>query len=186
MICVCTRWVIERALAIYENELTSQFQASFVTLWLGANDAALPDGPNKNQHVPLGEYRANLTTLVTSFVPHLEPKARLLLITPPTVIDSVRKDKDRSNAVTGEYARVCVEVAKAENVPVLDLHTYFNTTYPTEAERMTFFADGLHFNAKGNAVVAQLLDAKIKEIFDADEVDRFHRSQIPGWGACVE
>lgn len=187
--CCCSycRWVAQHALPIFDKELaTQQFEASFVTVWLGANDAALPNGPNKNQYVPLDEYRTNLTTILTTFRPHLPPKAKFLLITPPAVIDSERGAKDRSNAAAGEYARACIGVANAENVAVLDLHTYFNKTYPNENERKSFFADGLHFNAKGNEIVAKLIDVKIKAIFDKEELDRFNHMQLPGWDTWVK
>jgi lysophospholipase L1-like esterase len=180
-----TRWVAQHALPIFENEVATQFQANFVTVFLGANDAALPNGPNKNQYVPLDEYKTNLTTILTTLRPHLPPKAKFLLITPPAVIDSQRGGKDRSNEAAGEYARACIDVANAENVAVLDLHTYFNKTYPDEAERKTFFVDGLHFSSKGNEIVAKMIDVKIKAIFDKGEVDRFHQMQLPGWDHWV-
>lgn len=180
------RWVAQHALPIFDAELAAQYEASFITLWLGANDAALPNGPNKNQFVPLDEYRANMTTLTRTLVARLPVGGRLLLITPPAIIDSVRRDKDRSNAAAGEYARACVAVAAAENVAVLDLHTYFNQTYPDENVRMTFFADGLHFNSKGNAEVAKLLGDKMKELFSKESLDRFHHMQLPGWDTWVK
>lgn len=179
--CGIIRWVAQHALPIFDKELATQIEASFVTVWLGANDAALPDGPNKNQYVPIDEFRTNLTTILTTFRPHLPPKAKFLLITPPAVIDSERGAKDRSDAAAGEYARACIDVGKAESVEVLDLHTYFNKTYPDEAERKSFFADGLHFSAKGNEIVAKLIDVKIKAIFDKDELARFTHLQLPGW-----
>lgn len=179
-------WVAQHALPIFDAELAAQYEASFVTLWLGANDAALPDGPNRNQFVPLDEFRANITTLARAFAARLPTGGRLLLITPPAVIDSVRRDKDRSNAAAGEYARACVELGAAENLPVLDLHTHFNRAYPDEKERMSFFADGLHFNSKGNAEVARLLGDKLKELFTKEQLDRFHHMQLPGWDTWVK
>ncbi|TYZ61940.1 hypothetical protein PybrP1_001382 [[Pythium] brassicae (nom. inval.)] len=181
-----SRWVAQHALPIFDAELAAQYEASFVTLWLGANDAALPDGPNKNQFVPLDEYRTNMTTLTRAFGARLPTGGRLLLITPPAVIDSMRRDKDRSNAAAGEYARACVAIAGAEGVAVLDLHTHFNTTYPDETERRSFFADGLHFNAKGNAEVARLLGDTMKKLFSKEALHRFHHMQLPGWDTWVK
>lgn len=174
------RWVDQHVLPTLEDELAFQFEPSLVTLWLGANDAALLDGPSKSQHVPIDEYQMRLTTIVRTLTVHLPSSAKLLLMTPPPVIDSERKDKDRSNAAAAKYARACVEVAKAENVPVLDVYAHFNTAYSSESARKTFFADGLHLSAKGNAEIALLLDAKIKEIFAASELERFQHMQFPG------
>ncbi|RLN77597.1 hypothetical protein BBJ28_00000437 [Nothophytophthora sp. Chile5] len=150
------RWVTQHALPIFAQELQVQYSASFVTIFLGANDAVTEHGPDKAQYVSLDDYRANLTQLLHTVAPLLPPHAKILLITPPAVIDSARHG-DRSNESAGQYARVCVELAQAENVHVLDLHTYFNTTFPDEAERKTYFVDGLHFSTKGNQELAKLL-----------------------------
>uniref|UniRef100_K3WMD5 SGNH hydrolase-type esterase domain-containing protein n=1 Tax=Globisporangium ultimum (strain ATCC 200006 / CBS 805.95 / DAOM BR144) TaxID=431595 RepID=K3WMD5_GLOUD len=174
-----TRWVLQRGMPIFAKELAEQYAgASFVTIFLGANDATLVNGPDARQHVPLDEYAENLKKMVQLVTPLLEPKGKLLLITPPCVIDSTRAG-DRTNAYTGEYARACVQVAQAENVHVLDLHTYFNTTYPQEADRKAFFVDGLHFSAKGNEELTKLLNITITGIFDKSELDRFNKPQIP-------
>lgn len=114
---------------IYEKELQTEYMASFVAVFLGANDAVLEHGPDKAQFVSLQDYRANLQRILHTVRPLLAPHGQVLLITPPCVIDSARHG-DRSNASAASYAKTCVELAKAENVHVLDLHTYFNTTFP--------------------------------------------------------
>ncbi|KAI9912842.1 hypothetical protein PsorP6_005551 [Peronosclerospora sorghi] len=96
--------------------------------------------------------------------------AQVLLITPPCVIDSVRHN-DRSNASAAKYAKVCVELAAAENVHVLDLHTYFNTTFPDETVCKTYFVDGLHFSEKSNKEVFKLLGITIYGMFDKVVLD---------------
>ncbi|KAG7396908.1 hypothetical protein PHYBOEH_001552 [Phytophthora boehmeriae] len=175
-----TKWVREHALPIFAKELQCQYLASFVTVFLGANDAVLKDGPDKVVHVPLEDYRANLVQILHTVKPLLPPHGKILLITPPAVIDSMRHG-DRSNATTGKYAKVCVEVAQAENVHVLDLHTYFNTAYPNEEDRKQCFADGLHFAAKGNRDVGKLLNVAINGIFDKEDLDHFNKWQLPDW-----
>ncbi|KAI9915038.1 hypothetical protein PsorP6_007027 [Peronosclerospora sorghi] len=79
----------------------------------------------------------------------------VLLITPPCVTDPVRHNY-RSNASAAKYAKTFVELAAADNVHVLKLHTYFNTTYPDETVRKTYFVAGLHFSEKGNNEVFKL------------------------------
>ncbi|CAI5718465.1 unnamed protein product [Peronospora destructor] len=98
--------------------------ASFITVFLGANDAVLEHGPDKAQYVSLQEYRANLQKILQPLQPLLAPHGQVLLITPPCIINSMRHN-DLSNA-SAKYAKVCVDLASAENVPVLDLHTCFN------------------------------------------------------------
>ena len=96
------------------------------------------------------------------------------------IIDSMRHH-DRSNAAAAKYANVCVDLATAEKVHVLDLHTYFNTAFPEENVRKTFFADGLHFSEKGNKEVGKLLGIAINGMFDKKELDKFNKWQLPDW-----
>ncbi|RLN27404.1 hypothetical protein BBO99_00009589 [Phytophthora kernoviae] len=175
-----TKWVREHAVPIYAKELQFQYSASFVTVFLGANDAVLKDGPDKAQYVSLEDYRANLLHILHTVKPLLPPHGKILLITLPAVINKGRWG-DRSNASAEKYAQDCVEVAQAENVHVLDLHTYFNTTYPKEEDRKACFVDGLHFSAKGNKDVGKLLCVAINGIFDKEGLDRFNKWQLPNW-----
>jgi len=78
-----------------------------------------------------------------------------------------------------------VELAAAESVHVLDLHTYFNTTFPDEKQRAACFVDGLHFSAKGNEEVAKLLGVAITGMFDKQDLDRFNKWQLPDWHDLV-
>lgn len=175
-----TKWVVEHGMPIFAKELQFQYSASFVTVFLGANDAALEHGPDHAQYVSLEDYRANLLQILRTVKPLLPPHAKILLITPPAVIDAGRRG-DRSNASAGKYAQVCVQVAQQESVDVLDLHTYFNTTYPKEEDRKASFVDGLHFSAKGNKEVANLIRVAINGIFDKEDLDRFNKWQLPDW-----
>lgn len=179
MLC---RWFLDRALPVYEEEMAAGRSPAFITLWFGANDAALPDGEAAGQHVPEDEYRANLVKAVARLRVSA-PYAKLLLITPPAVDDAVRRKLsktgklDRSNAAAGRYAKICVEVARSENAPVLDLHTLFNTFHGPEFSAQ--FVDGLHFSSKGNHVVFQHLMDKIVEIFGIDAAKEFEKPQVP-------
>uniref|UniRef100_K3X0Q9 SGNH hydrolase-type esterase domain-containing protein n=1 Tax=Globisporangium ultimum (strain ATCC 200006 / CBS 805.95 / DAOM BR144) TaxID=431595 RepID=K3X0Q9_GLOUD len=180
-----TRWFVQHALPVIENELQHEYKPSLLTLFFGANDAALATGYAGGQHVPLGEYRANLAHIIRSLTPHLPPRAKILLITPPAIIDSARKGGERTNEAAGEYARACVDIAQAENVPVLDLYAFFNTRYPNEAARSTLFSDGLHLSAQGNAVTLALLEHAINDIFDDVELARFKTMQLPDFGTFL-
>ena len=170
---------------IYANELQNEYSASFVTVFLGANDAVLEHGPGAAQYVSLEDYRANLHKIVQTVRPLLAPRGQVLLVTPPCVIDSARQ-KDRSNASAAKYAKACVEVAASENVHVLDLHTYFNTTYPDECVRKTYFVDGLHFSDRGNKEVGKLLGVAINGMFGKDELAHFNKWQLPDWKDLVQ
>ncbi|KAL4164215.1 hypothetical protein KRP22_004835 [Phytophthora ramorum] len=179
-----SKWVLQHGMPIFAQELQLQYSASFVTVFLGANDAVLEHGPDKAQFVSLQSYRANLQSIVQTVRPLLAPGGHVLLITPPCVIDSARQG-DRSNASAAKYAKACVELAAAENVHVLDLHTYFNTTFPDESVRKTYFVDGLHFSGKGNKEVGKLLSVAINGMFDKQELDKFNKWQLPDWHDLV-
>jgi lysophospholipase L1-like esterase len=178
-----TKWVVQHVLQVVGPELDTWLSPSLVTVWFGANDAALPDGDAKVQHVPLDDYRANLQTIVAMFKAK-SPLAKILLITPPHVDDSRRRNAqgklDRSNASAGEYARACVEEAGKAGVAVLDLYTFFNAM--PEAKRNSFLEDGLHFNIPGNKVVDEQLRAKIHSAFP-DLVPQLEKWQLPDWHA---
>ncbi|RLN63686.1 hypothetical protein BBJ29_005657 [Phytophthora kernoviae] len=147
-----TKWFIEFALPSIEQELSESVRSpNLITLWLGTNDAALPDGDVVKQHVPLAEYTANLTKIVRAFQLNA-PSAKILLITPPHVDDTVRQSRsstnqaERTNAVAGEYARACADVARELELNVLDMYSYFNAL--PESDRNACLNDGLHFAVK--------------------------------------
>ncbi|KAL7681737.1 putative SGNH hydrolase-type esterase domain, SGNH hydrolase superfamily [Plasmopara halstedii] len=175
-----SKWVLEHGMPIFAGELQIEYSASFVTVFLGANDAVLEHGPDKAQYVSLQDYRSNLRKILHTVKPLLAPNGQVLLITPPCIIDSARRN-DRSDASAGKYAKVCVDLAAAENVHVLDLHTYFNTTFPDESVRKTFFIDGLHFSEKGNKEVGKLLGVVINGMFGKEMLDKFNKWQLPDW-----
>ncbi|KAG7398104.1 hypothetical protein PHYBOEH_011738 [Phytophthora boehmeriae] len=162
-----TKWFVEFALPTIKRELSERSPA-LITLWLGANDAALPDGESAKQHVPLPTYSANLVKIVQSFRDRA-PNANLLLITPPHVDDAVRQSfsptnrAERTNAMAGEYAQACVEVGRKLDVNVLDVYSIFNSM--EESERAECLDDGLHFSTKGNALVFRELQTKIHDAF---------------------
>lgn len=175
------RWILDYALPTFEIELKTQYAPSLVTVFLGANDAALTAGPDAHQHVSLDEFRENLAQIIRSLTPLLPPRAKILLITPPAVIDSDRPNGDRNNDAVGEYARACVDVASAEHVAVVDLHTHFNTKYPLESERKAFFSDGLHLSAQGNGAVAELIEDAMNKILDDVDLASIGGLQLPGF-----
>lgn len=180
----CCRWFIESALPVIERELSGEVRSpSLITLWLGANDAALPDGTAARQHVPLAMYKENLVKIVRTFQARA-PQAHVLLITPPHVDDAVRKLRsssgyaERTNATAGEYARACVEVASELDMNVLDLYSFFNAI--PESDRAACLDDGLHFTAKGNRLVDEQLQAKISDALP-NVVKQLEAWQLPNF-----
>ncbi len=100
--------------------------------------------PGNPQHVPIEEYKANLSKLVSlvrsKTSPYYSPDTKLIMITPPPIIEKVYNDGQeaqlreagqlggkilpiRSGDVTEQYAKACYDQAKMEKVPVVDMYT---------------------------------------------------------------
>ncbi|MEW5320404.1 MAG: hypothetical protein WDW38_011479 [Sanguina aurantia] len=176
------------AIAMAPNIL-AEFQGGsqrmlLLVLWFGANDAALADGVNVVQHVPLEEYKRNLRAILAAVQEHAKGAGvRVLLVTPPPVYGPGRihyrterfgkagvegKPLDRTNKNTGLYAAAVCALAQEKGLSVLDLHSLLNAKAQKEGEDGFFTSilmDGLHFKAKGQAMVADLMLAKMEEAF---------------------
>ncbi|CAM6100682.1 unnamed protein product [Calypogeia fissa] len=144
-----------------------------VTVFLGANDAALPDRACKDSHVPLIEYTENLHRIVA----HLKKQSNsthIVLITPPPVDitgrqvyarslygDKVDPLPERTNETTRLYAEACVAVAKETGANVLNIWSIFQQT-DNWGEK--FLCDGLHFTREGNVRLFEELRNLLEEL----------------------
>ncbi|GLE10583.1 hypothetical protein PINS_up022781 [Pythium insidiosum] len=170
-----THWFVRDVLPSLSSELEKLPHVAIITLWLGANDAALPDGPARDQHVPLDEFQANLRTLLDGFH-RAAPRAQIVLLTPPVVDDETRQrlqlqwaaptePLNRSNAFAQRYAAACVAVAQhmeaTEWLSVLDVHSIMTERFPDARERATLLSDGLHFSRDGNRLVFELVRERV-------------------------
>jgi hypothetical protein len=102
------------------------------TVFFGANDASLPDAPNK-QHIPLEEYKANIEKIIThpQIVAH---NPRIILVAPPPINEHLWWPRDQSNgypsvtrvaSATKDYADAACEVGMKLNIPVVNLWQAF-------------------------------------------------------------
>lgn len=137
-----------------------------VTIFFGANDAALPDQGSSRQHVPLPEYRTNLESFVTK-AQESYPNAKIIVISPPPVHAPQRlawqKKRygekatgivERTSDYTAKYADICEEVAKKKNVACMDLFLAMTASADfVDRDIGRFFYDGLHFSATGHTFV---------------------------------
>ncbi|GBG86000.1 hypothetical protein CBR_g40813 [Chara braunii] len=142
-----------------------------VTVFFGANDAVVENGAAAKHHVPLEEYRQNLSTIVQ----HLQKVSKstfVVLIAPPPV-DSVAHlnhcrrelgtdldDCGRSNESVGLYAEACVQVGREMGVPVIDL---WKMMQEGGGDWKRYLCDGLHFSEEGNAFVFDALMRVVEE-----------------------
>ncbi|KAH6798053.1 SGNH hydrolase-type esterase superfamily protein [Perilla frutescens var. hirtella] len=143
-----------------------------VTIFFGANDAALLEGTGKRLHVPLEEYKENLRKMV-QHIKSRSPKTLVVLISPPPIDlegrqeyarslygDKASKLPDRTIEVAGIYAEQCVALAKELGLPSINL---WSKMQETNGWQKKFLSDGLHLTPEGNAVVF----GELVEILDA-------------------
>ncbi|KAI8831986.1 SGNH hydrolase-type esterase domain-containing protein [Chytriomyces cf. hyalinus JEL632] len=153
-------------------------QIKVMTLFLGANDAVLPE-KNQRQPVPIPQYKANLLEMLAT-VKSLSPDTRVVIITPPPV-DPLRwhekcklkgKEGDREVGYTKLYRDACLEVgieAKktwGSALQVVDIWEVFfgkGQTEYTMDDVADLLSDGLHLAARGNTLLAAALLKTIKE-----------------------
>ncbi|KAG6545562.1 hypothetical protein Mapa_012912 [Marchantia paleacea] len=162
---------------------------SVVTVFLGANDAAIPGGANGWLHVPLPEYRDNLHQIIA----HLKAQSDstlIILITPPPVsekgllacsphlLDDTSGQPTHVNQFTGMYAQECVSVAREADVQCLNLWSIFQETPRWEA----LLSDGIHLSVEGNQVVFEEL---VKLLDESDivpstlKIDTLKLDEVP-------
>ncbi|XP_078428359.1 GDSL esterase/lipase At5g62930-like isoform X1 [Wolffia australiana] len=110
------------------------------TIFFGANDAALLERHSERQHVPLEEYKDNLK-LIVQHLKNLSPTMLIVLISPPPVDEDGRMKfarlkygakvmelPERTNKITGLYAKECVSLASTLRVPCIDLWSQMQKT----------------------------------------------------------
>jgi lysophospholipase L1-like esterase len=169
----------EWAIPVFEQCFAKQHEQQHVpkvrilTIWLGANDAAIPPSP---QHVPLPIFVANLTRLVRLVTspssPHFSPSTRIIIINAPPVNTYQRGAElqsrdpplllDRTFETTKLYAEAATGVGEKEGIPVVDIwNAIYDAAGRDERALSQFLWDGLHLNAAGYGI---LYDALIETI----------------------
>ncbi|KAL8457816.1 hypothetical protein ACS0TY_035623 [Phlomoides rotata] len=164
-----TRWALFLLHHIFPLEAAKPPAA--VTVFFGANDAALLSGTGKRQHVPLEEYKENLRKIV-QHIKNQSPETLIVLITPPPICLEGRREyawslygdkassvPDRTSEEAGIYAEQCVSVAKELGLPSINL---WSKMQETDGWQRKFLSDGLHLTPEGNAVVFK----EVVKIFD--------------------
>jgi lysophospholipase L1-like esterase len=172
-----TRWALERVAEVFPTSAAAADNVKLVTVFFGANDAALPDLSGARQHVPLDEYRRNLAAITAHIRRSCGDGCAIALITPPPVdhakrlafqreryADDATGELERTNEAAGKYAAACVEVAAAEGLPVVEL---WQAMQAADGGAAQYLSDGLHLSPAGNAFVAEALLAVVAECWPA-------------------
>ncbi|MQM11538.1 hypothetical protein Taro_044446 [Colocasia esculenta] len=155
-----TRWAMFLLDHLFPSE--SPTSPIAVTVFFGANDAALMGRNSKRQHVPLEEYKDNLRKIVQ----HLKACSctmLVVLITPPPIDEDGRMEyarsvygekamelPERTNEMAGAYAKQCADLANELQIPCINLWSQMQETSGWEKK---FLSDGLHLTQEGNAIV---------------------------------
>eukprot|EP00937_MAST-01D_sp_MAST-1D-sp2_P002293 g2293.t1 len=164
-----------------------------LTVFFGANDAALPDGDCARQQVPVDDFKRNLRSIVDGFRKKAGPDLRVVMITPPPVHheqrlawqkarwgDKATGELERTNEAAGRYASACRDVATelGAGTACLDLWTCMQAWHGGQgveeghapagggdAPWATLLSDGLHLSEAGNAFVFARLKETVERAF---------------------
>lgn len=156
-------------------------EMELVVIFLGANDAVLPDDEKSWQHVPLEEYSLNLESMIR-ILNYNFPKLQVLLTTPPPMVaaslDAVGNSqtgylypKNRNPTITRLYRNEVMRLGYEFNIPVFD--TWAEILGPgLEYDRGLvdkYFLDGLHYSSMGNIMHFEGLKRTIAEVWPSME-----------------
>lgn len=124
--------ILRQLLPTTEDQKNSKNRIRLITIFFGANDAALPFA---YQHVPITRYTENLSEMFNMIQnpnsKFYNPDAKIILITQPPVNEVQWKKRcedngDRMNRtaeVAKAYAEAAREIAGQHQIPICDLWT---------------------------------------------------------------
>lgn len=161
----------------------------FVTVFFGANDAAIP---GERQHVPLEEYGENLSKIVTEIRKETSslPDFPIIIMTPPPIDEQAWKEYlglfdyyDRRNDVARKYGLEAKRIAKELDCTVLDTWELLGGDSPGYGKHLF---DGLHLSESGNELIHEGLMRLLKEKYTDLSPQEFVDGKYVGAGVPVE
>ncbi|KAH0373313.1 GDSL lipase/acylhydrolase family protein, partial [Aureobasidium melanogenum] len=156
-----------------------QSRIRLMTIFLGANDARLPNTPGFPQTVELEQYKKNLKDIINH--PMLQAhKPQLILLTPPPIEERKALAHDKTNGInvvrrtaanTAKYAEAVRQIAQEFKLPVLDIWAAFmkeagwreGEPLPQNQTLAQMLHDGLHLNPEGYEIIYRELMKLISE-----------------------
>jgi len=154
-------------------------------IWFGANDACIPPSP---QHVPLEQFKANLSHIIDLVKSpksrYYSPQTEILLLTPPP-IDTIQRgadlrsrnpplELDRLFEITEAYAEAVKSVAKAHSAHIVDVFgAVWDKAGRTEKGLSKYLGDGLHCTPAGYEIVYEEITKVI-----ARELPHLHHDNL--------
>ncbi|KAK7054947.1 isoamyl acetate-hydrolyzing esterase [Paramarasmius palmivorus] len=167
---------LSQFLATQEQQKTTP-KVRLLVIWFGANDACIKPSP---QHVPITKFISNLKRMVNMVQSprseYYSAETRIILVTPPPVNEYQRKEDlesrtppkelDRLFDTTKEYAEAVKDVAREEEVAVVDIWTGLWDAAGREQQQLSrYLNDGLHLNAAGYGIMYEKLIETIGRIY---------------------
>lgn len=141
-----------------ENDVLSK-QPTLVVIYIGINDVW---HSTRNNGTPKKVFEAGLTELIEKI---RAVGSRVILCT-PSVIGEKTDGSNDLDAMLEEYCEISRHVAKASDVPLLDLRAAFltelNQKNSDNQSQGILTGDGVHLNDAGNQLVAAQMLAALK------------------------
>ncbi len=143
-------------------------KADAIVVFGGTNDYGHGDAPlgamtDRDPYTFYGGLHTLYTKLLNKY-----PNARIVVMTPLHRINeaSPRGDgrKPQDVAPLRRYVEIIREVAEYYALPVLDLYALSGMQPEVEVINKTYFADGLHPNAKGHCRLAEIIGEFLERI----------------------
>lgn len=125
---------------LYQQSL--DFRPDIVVILLGSNDS-------KEKNWDKEKYVNDYGEIIDSYL-NLDSAPKVYMLIPPPLFEKGKKVLYglQKNTIDSEICPAAIEVARAKQIPYIDLHSIFEG-------KKHLFADGVHPNAKGCKLLAQ-------------------------------
>ncbi|KAL1804648.1 hypothetical protein ACET3Z_027716 [Daucus carota] len=175
-------WNSRRALQVLDKVFpkTASVQPDLAIVYFGGNDSSKPHPSGLGPHVPLPEYVENMKKIALH-VKSLSDKTRVIFLTSPPVNETqycnffgVRFGwQNRTNELSGVYAKACVDMCKELDIQVIDL---WSVLQKQSDFLSTCFTDGIHLSPVGSKIVA---DEILRVLEETDWEPNLHWQFLP-------
>lgn len=153
-------YTTREALTVLDEAVLAE-HPHIVIVHFGGNDSVTA---NQMTHVPLDEFKNNLTKIATEIA---LSGAWLILLTPLPVDE--RKTRSRKMALTESYARACFEIGMEMNLPVLNL--FHRIQEEADWEKRSLL-DGIHLTPHGMDILYEMIVAEMDKQFPLQQLAR--------------
>ncbi|GAA5868854.1 hypothetical protein JCM3774_006775 [Rhodotorula dairenensis] len=190
-----TDWGLEAFKRWFPRKEGRQAKVQLMTIWWGANDAALP---GQAQHVPLERFRSNIREMVSLIrdpaSPYHSPETSIILINAPSFYPELWRDellkrgvpkdqtRDRDPKVTREYAQAVISLGDELGVPVADADAVVAQEIKRVGEEnpKAIWSDGLHLTSLAYQVVTKEVLRAIETAYPEKHWEKLEM-MLPDW-----